>query len=151
VIREQLQLALREAVEAGEHRAAATLRLILTALNERDLSAGHAGDEPGLEEGEIVSMLEDMVRQRQEEIARCEQCALLDRAEQESEEIRIIRRFLPAKMTQAQVADAVEDAIRHTGAKKLKDCGRVIAALKERYNGQMDFARAKRLLCERLH
>lgn len=142
---------MREAAESGERRTAATLRLILTAINERDHGMREAGGQGGLDDRAIVGMLESMVRQRQHEIARCESCALLERAEQESEEITVIRRFLPAKMSQAEIDAAVDGAIRLTGATKLKDCGRVIATLKERYDGQMDFACAKRLLCERLH
>jgi uncharacterized protein YqeY len=96
-------------------------------------------------------MLEDMVAQRRQEIARCEACARVDRAEQEAEEIGIIEQFLPARMSEQEIGGAVEAAIQAVGATKLKDTGKVIAALKERYNGQMDFACAKRLLCQRLH
>jgi uncharacterized protein YqeY len=95
-------------------------------------------------------MLRAMVDQRRQEIARCEACARVDLAEQEAQEIGIIERFLPPPMSEAEIGVAVEAAIADMGAKRLKDTGKVIAALKERYDGQMDFARAKRLLCERL-
>ena len=86
------------------------------------------------------------------EIARCEACARVDRAEQEAEEIGIIERFLPRPDERA--GDRRRRRRRRSqavGATRLKDTGQVIAALKERYNGQMDFACAKRLLCQRLH
>jgi uncharacterized protein YqeY len=92
-----------------------------------------------------------MVAQRRREIVRCEACARVDVAEQEAEEIGVIEQFLPPRMSQAEIDSAVETAIKDVGATKLKDTGKVIAALKQRYNGQMDFACAKRLLCERLH
>jgi uncharacterized protein YqeY len=151
VIRERLQAALKDASESGEQRAVATLRLIQAALRERDHCARDAGAGEGLGEREIRTMLEDMVAQRRQEIARCEACARVDRAEQEVEEIGIIEQFLPARMSEQEIGGAVEAAIQAVGATKLKDTGKVIAALKERYNGQMDFACAKRLLCQRLH
>jgi uncharacterized protein YqeY len=95
-------------------------------------------------------MLRDMIAQRREEIVRCEACARVDVAEQEAEEIAIIEQFLPPRMSDAEISSAVSAAIKDLGASRLKDTGRVIAALKQRYNGQMDFTRAKRILCERL-
>lgn len=151
VLRERLNAALKDASDAGDERAARTLRLILAAIKERDHCAREAGADEGVSDREIGDMLAAMVDQRRREIARCEERARLEMAEQEAEEIRVIERFLPHKMDEADTAAAVETAIRETGAAKLKDAGRVIAALKERYKGQMDFARAKRLLCERLH
>lgn len=152
MLRERLNAALKDASETGEERAASTLRLILTAIKERDLCARAAGDgEAAVSDDEIRAMLTAMVEQRRQEISRCEACARLDVAEQEAEEIGIIGRFLPAKMSPADTESAVEVMIRQTGAEKLKDAGRVIAALKERYNGTMDFATAKRLVCARLH
>jgi uncharacterized protein len=151
MLRDRLNAALKNAMETGDQRSVATLRLILAALRERDHCAREAGAVEGLGEGEIRTMLRDMVSQRREEIARCEACARVDRAEQEAEEIDIIERFLPPRMNDAEIGSAVEAAIQSVGATRLKDTGRVIATLKERYNGQMDFARAKRLLCERLH
>ncbi|HET6466809.1 MAG TPA: GatB/YqeY domain-containing protein [Geminicoccaceae bacterium] len=150
-MRDRLSGALKHATEAGDQRAAATLRLILTAIKERDHCAREAGAADGLSEAEIQAMLRRMVEQRREDITRCEECARVDVAEQEAEEIRIIERFLPQQMNEGQIASAVDAAIRDCGATRLKDTGRVIAALKERHCGQMDFGSAKRLLCERLH
>jgi uncharacterized protein YqeY len=138
-------------METGEQRAVATLRLILAALRERDHCARDAGAADGLSDAEIRAMLQDMVAQRRSEIARCEACARVDVAEQEAEEIGIIQQFLPPRMSQTEIDSAVDAAIKAVGATKLKDTGKVIAALKQRYNGQMDFACAKRLLCQRLH
>jgi uncharacterized protein YqeY len=151
VLRERLNAALRDAGEAGDQRAAGTLRLILTAIKERDHCAREAGESEGVSDDEIRFMLTGMVDQRRREIQRCESCARLDFAEQEAEEIAVIERFLPARMSEPDTVHAVELAIRETGAARLKEAGRVIAALKERYNGQMDFACAKKHLCARLH
>lgn len=151
VLRDRLNAALKDAVETGEQRAVATLRLIQAALRERDHCAREAGEVEGLSDRDIRSMLRDMVEQRREEIARCEARARVDIAEQEAEEIGIIEQFLPPRMSEAEIGQAVDSAIADVGATRLKDTGKVIAALKERYNGQMDFACAKRLLCQRLH
>lgn len=151
LLRERLSAALKDAAETGDERAAATLRLVFAALKERDQCARDRGMAAGLDDAAIVAMLRDMVAQRRIEINRCETCANLDRAEQEAEEIRILERFLPTRMSEAEIDQAVEAAIRDLGATKLKDTGRVIAALKERFDGQMDFASAKRRLCQRLH
>jgi uncharacterized protein len=136
---------------AGDERAAATLRLVLTALKERDHAAREGRSAEGLGDEEILAMLRDMVRQRHSEIDRCETCAHLDLAEREAEEIRVLEQFLPPRMDEAQISLAVDDAIRSVGATRLKQAGQVIATLKERFDGRMDFARAKRLVCERLH
>lgn len=149
MLRERLAGALKDAIDSGDQRAAGTLRLIQAALKERDHCARDAG-QTGLDDAEIVAMLRDMIEQRREDIPRCEEAARLDLAEQEAEEIAIIEQFLPPRMGRAEIAQAVDQAIRDLGATRLKDCGRVITALKERYNGQMDFAVAKQLLCERL-
>lgn len=151
MIRERLSAALKDAAEAGEQRAVATLRLIQAALRERDHCAREAGAAEGLSDQEIRGMLRDMIAQRREEIARCEACARVDLAEQEAEEIGIIEQFLPRKMSEEEIGRAVDAAIAEVGATRLKDTGKVIAALKERYNGQMDFACAKRILQQRLH
>jgi uncharacterized protein YqeY len=151
MLRERLNAALKHAMESGEQREVATLRLIQAALRERDHCAREAGSGESLTDLDIRAMLRDMIEQRWQEIARCECCARVDLAEQEAQEIGIIERFLPPRMSEAEISMAVEAAIADIGAKRLKDTGKVIAALKERYNDRMDFACAKRLLCQRLH
>jgi uncharacterized protein len=152
LLREKLQAALKNACEGGDERAAATLRLVLTALKERDLSLRETtGGDEDVSDEEILTLLRDMVEQRQAEIGRCETHAHLDLAEREAEEIQTLEKFLPPRMDQQQIAIAVDDAIQQVGATRLKDAGRVIATLKERFNGQMDFGKAKQLLCSRLH
>ena len=94
--------------------------------------------------------LATMIDQRVVEINRCESMARLDQAAQEADEMAVLQQFLPPKMTSAEIDDAVDAVIDEVGARKLKDIGRVIATLKERYPGRMDFARAKRHSCERL-
>lgn len=151
MLREQLQAALKDAVEHGEEIAAATLRLVLTAVKERDHGLKESGEGAGLSDAQILQILRDMVAQRRSEIGRCESCAQLDLAEREAQEIQILSRFLPPRMSDTQIEDAVEEVIGTLGVTRLKDAGRVMASLKERFNGRMDFSSAKRVVCARLH
>ena len=95
-------------------------------------------------------MLQAMVDQRRESIRRYEETGQLDLAQQEEEEIAIIERFLPPKLDEGQLQSAVSDAIAETGARDVKDCGRVMSALKSRYPGRMNVARARRLVVRQL-
>lgn len=146
-LRQRLAAALKAAPEG---RSAATLRLVLTALKERDHCAREAGIADELDDAAIEAMLRDMVAQREVDIARCEETARLEDAEQEAAEIAILQQFLPQRMADHEVDAAVDEMIGEVGASRLKDTGRVIAALKERYDGEMDFTRAKRRVCQKL-
>lgn len=150
MLRERLQAALKDASARADERAAATLRLILAAVRERDHCARAAGTAQTVPDSEIEELLREMVAQRTDEIVRCESRARLDQAEQESDEIRILESFLPPRLGESETRAAVEQAIREVGAVKLKDTGRAIAWLKQRHNGRMDFGLARRLLCARL-
>jgi uncharacterized protein YqeY len=135
---------------APDSESAATLRLVLAALKERDHCAREAGIADELDDAAIEAMLRDMVAQREIDIARCEETARLDDAQQEAAEIAVLEQFLPQRMSDSEIDTAVDQMIGEVGAERLKDTGRVIAALKERYYGEMDFARAKRRLCQKL-
>jgi hypothetical protein len=149
-LRDQLQVRLREANQNGDACAAATIRLILTAIRDRDRTAVEQGRGP-LEDDEIRAMLAEMVAQRRQEIARCESWGQLVMAEREGREIAVIEEFLPKPLNAAETAAVVDAAISETHANDLRDAGRVVAKLKERYRGQLDFQHAKRLITERLH
>lgn len=146
-LRERLASAVRTAPNSI---SAATLRLVLAALKERDHCAREAGVAEELDDAAIEAMLRDMVAQREIDIARCEETARLDDAEQEAAEIEVLQQFLPQRMSDDEIDTAVDEMIGAVEARRLKDTGRVIAALKERYYGEMDFARAKRLVCQKL-
>ncbi len=147
MLRERLVTALREAPDAD---TAGTLRLVLAALKERDHCARESGAAEELDDEAIEVMLRDMVQQRQGEILRCEEHARLEEAEQGAAEIGVLKQFLPKPMSDSEVDRAVDVMIDEVGATRLKDTGKVIAALKERYDGEMDFVRAKRRVCTRL-
>jgi uncharacterized protein YqeY len=149
-LRDRLQDRLREATAAGESCAAGTLRLILTAVRDRDRASDLQGDAP-LSDAELEALLVEMVAQRRAEIGRCERCAQIEFAEREAREIAVIESLLPRKMCESDIAKAVEAAIAQVAAVELRDAGRVMAALKQRYDGALDLQAAKRMISERLH
>ena len=142
MLRQRLNEALKQAMKAKDARAVSTLRLVLAALKERDIAARPRGVTDGVDEAEIVEMLHKMVRQRRESIALYEQGNRPDLAKAEAEEIAIIEAWLPRQMDEAELAEAVDSVVAELGAASLKDMGRVMAALKERYAGRMDLAKA---------
>jgi len=150
VLRERLSEALKKATEADDRRAMALVRLIHAALKERDQMARSNGQAKGLTDEELLEMLRAMVAQRGESIRRYEESGQLDLAAQEAEEIEFIKQLLPPELDEKATAEAVGKVIEELGAEKLKDTGRVMSELKSRYPGQMDFAKARRMVCQRL-
>jgi uncharacterized protein YqeY len=150
VLREQLNEALRTATEAEDRCAMAIVRLIHAALKERDQKARAEGQPEGLSDEELLAMLEAMVAQRCESIQRYEASGQLELADREAHEIEVIKHFLPLKLDEQASAQAVGEVIADVGAQTLKDTGKVMSELKSRYPGRMDFARARRMICQRL-
>jgi len=142
MLRARFSEGLKDAMRAKNERAVGTLRLILAALKDRDIAARGKGNPDGISEDEIGQMLQSMIKTRRESITLYEQGGRLELAEQEREEIGIIETFLPRQMGEAEVEAAIRAAIAETGAKSVKDMGRVMAALKAKFPGQMDFAKA---------
>ena len=150
MLRERLNEALRTAVEADDRCTMAIVRLIQVALKERDQKARAEGHAEGLSDAELMNMLEAMVAQRCESIRRYEASGQLEMVEREAREIEVIKRFLPPKLDEQACAEAVRAVIVDVGAQTLKDTGKVMSELKNRYPGRMDFAKARRLICQRL-
>ena len=150
MLRQRLNDALKEAMKARDQRSVSTLRLVLAQLKDRDIAARPAGNASGIGEGEIEEMLLKMVKQRQESIVLYKQGNRPDLVQQEEEEIAVIERFMPKQLDEAEAAAAVEAAIAETGAQSVKEMGKVMAKLKERFAGRMDFAKAGALVRQRL-
>jgi len=150
MLRARLNDELKAAMKAKDQRAVSTVRLILAALKDRDIAARGKGNTDGIGEEEIGDLLQKMVRQRRESIELYEQGNRQDLAQQEREEIQVIERFLPKQMDEAEMDAAVSAVIAELGAGSIKDMGRVMAALKQRHSGQMDFSKAGALVKQRL-
>ena len=151
MLRTRLNDDLKQAVKSKNKCEISTLRLILAALKDRDIAArGKGGSSDGVSEDEILDMLQKMVRQRRDSIALYEEGGRQELADKEREEIEVIQRYLPQQLDEAAMREAIDAVIGELEAQSIKDMGRVMAALKERYAGRMDFAKASALVKERL-
>ena len=150
MLRQRLNDELKAAMKSRDQRATSTLRLILAALKDRDIAARGRGVTDGIDEEEILSMLQTMIKQRREAISLYEQGGRLELAEQEREEIGIIETFLPKQFNDAEVREVVAKVIADIGAASIKDMGRTMAELRTRYAGQMDFGKASGYVKEKL-
>lgn len=149
-MREALNDALKEAMKAQDKCAVATIRLILAALKEKDIAVRSGGEATEAGDADILAMLQTMVKQRHDSIAMYEKGNRPELAQQERDEISIIQRFLPRQLSDAEIESAVDSVVTETGADGLKWMGKVMAALRERYTGQMDFAKAGAMAKKRL-
>lgn len=140
-MRETIAQALKNALKAQDKLRISTLRLVNAAIQDRDISNRGAGKDP-VSDDDILQILAKMVKQREESAKAFEDGGRPELAAQEREEIGIIREYLPKQMDEGAVKQAVADAIAETGAEGLRDMGRVMNLLKERFTGQMDFGKA---------
>ncbi|MFV0281330.1 MAG: GatB/YqeY domain-containing protein [Rhodoblastus sp.] len=139
-MREKLNADLKEAMKAGDKARVAAIRLINAALKDRDILA--RGEGKTVSDDDILALLQKMVKSRQESLEIYEKNNRPELAAQEKGEIEVISSYLPRQMDEGAVAEAVKAAIAETGAASMKDMGKVVAALKAKYTGQMDFAKA---------
>jgi uncharacterized protein YqeY len=142
MLRARLSESLKAAMKAHDAPAVSTLRMVLSSLKNRDIAARDKGNTSGIDDAEINQMLQGMIKQRRESIALYEQGKRPELAAREAAEIAIIEGFLPKQLSDAELDAAVAAAIAATGAASAKDMGRVMAALREKHAGQMDFAKA---------
>jgi len=149
VLRDDINKALTEAMKARNERAVSTLRMVNSTLKNADIEARGAG-KPALGDAEALSVLQKMIKQRQESVELYKKGNRADLVKQEEEEIAIISGYLPKQMSEAEMAAAVDVAIKATGAAGMKDMGRVIGALRGQYAGQMDMAKASAMVKAKL-
>lgn len=150
MLRKELNDALKQAMKAKDQQSLTTVRLILAALKDRDIQARGTGNVDGIPDQDILEMLQKMVKQRRESIELYEKGGRADLVAKEQAEIAVIERFLPRPLDEAETEAAVEEAIAELGASSVKDMGRVMALLKQRYPGRMDFAQAGQRVKQRL-
>ena len=147
-MREKLSSELKAAMKGGQKRRVETIRLINAALKDRDIEARTSGQPVG--DAEILSLMQKMVKSRQESQEIYAKAGREDLATREGEEIAIISEFLPQQMGEGEMATAVDAAIAGIGAGSIKDMGKVVSALKADYAGRMDFAKASAMVKSRL-
>ena len=143
-LRERFTQSMKDSMKAGDKARLGAIRLIQATLKDRDIEARGSGKE--VSDDDILAMLQKMVKSRQESLAMYEQAGREDLAAQERGEIVVIQDFLPAQMSDDDVKAAIAAAIAETGAAAMKDMGKVVAVLKGKFTGQMDFAKASALV-----
>jgi uncharacterized protein YqeY len=147
-MRERFTNELKAAMKAGDKRRVATIRMITAALKDKDIEA--RGQSKAVGDDDILALLQKLVKSRQESQEIYQKAGRAELAQQEREEIEIIRGFLPQPLSPDAVDRAIADAIAETGAASVKDMGKVIGVLKSKHAGRMDFAAASALVKAKL-
>jgi hypothetical protein len=150
MLRQRLSDAYKESMKAKDSNGVRTLRLILAALKDRDIAARPSGNTDGIDEATILSLLQSMIKQRNDSIEMYVQGDRNELAEIERQEITIIEQFLPQQLSDEEINEAVGSAIAKLEASSIKDMGKVMGALKGQYAGQMDFGKAGKVVKDRL-
>lgn len=149
-LRTRINDALKEAMRAKQADRLSVLRLVSSAIKDRDIAARGEGQPSPVPEPEVIAVLSKMVKQRQESARAYAEGGRDDLSAKEQAEVAVIEEFLPRQLSEAETAAAVAEAVAETGASSVKDMGRVMAALKARYAGQMDFSRVGAMVKARL-
>jgi uncharacterized protein YqeY len=153
MLRENLSKALKEVDESTDPNRAATLRLICVAIRDREQTLVGDAVTDGVADADVLPILERMIDQREESARSYEEAGRLGLAEQEREEIAVISEFLPRKLSEDQMTNAIDATLSEVGATSIRDLGKVMGTLKQRYPGQLDFCKAgsvvKKRLCNR--
>ena len=141
MLRDDINNALKDAMKAGEARRVSTLRLVNASLKNADIEARGQG-KPALSDDDVLGVLQKMIKQRHESVELYDKGGRPELAAAERNEISIIEHFLPRQMTDQEIHDTLGALIKETGATAMKDMGKVMAALKDRYTGKLDFSKA---------
>ena len=151
-LRDRVNSALKDAMRSKEAQRLSTLRLINAAIKDRDIAlrGTEDGAPDGVADDEVLSIMGKMVKQRHESARAYEEGGRLDLAERELAEIKVIEEFLPRQLDGDETEAAVASAIEETGADSIRDMGKVMAALKAKHTGQMDFGKVGPMVKDRL-
>lgn len=146
MLRTRFSEKLKQAMLAKEEATVSTLRLVMAAMKDRDIASRSKGNHDGIGDDEILSMMQTMIKQRQESAKMYEQGNRPELAAKELAEIAVIESFLPRQMNDQEIESAIDTAIAETQASEIKDMGRVMAIMKEKYAGQLDFGKASSIV-----
>ncbi|PWR25683.1 GatB/YqeY domain-containing protein [Zavarzinia aquatilis] len=142
MLRDELNAALKEAMRAKEMLRVTTIRMILAAFKDRDIAARTDGPDGGVGEAELVTVMQKLIKQRRDSVEAYEKGGRPELADKEKAEIAVIEGFMPRQMDEADAKAAIAAAIAELGASGMKDMGKVMALLRERHGGVMDFGKA---------
>ena len=149
-MREQLNSELKKSIINKDLAATKTIRLIIAAIKDRDIVVRTEGNQNGISEADIISLLKKMQKQREESIQLYTKGKRMDLVKSEEDEIKIIKQFLPKQMNDDEIKNLVKEAIKLKDAKSIRDMGKVMSYLKENYSTNMDFSKASNFLKETL-
>lgn len=149
MIRDDIKAALVTAMKSGDKHRTATIRLVQSAIKNRDIEL-RTSDKPPEDDALVVEVLQKMVKQRRESITMYEQGARQELADAEKAEVAIIEDFLPQQMSEEETNAAIDAIAQEIGASSVKDMGKVMAVLKERHGSQLDMSKASGLVKARL-
>lgn len=149
MLRDDINNALKTAMKEQDKARLSTLRLINAAVKDRDI-ANRGEGKAAVDDAELQSILARMIKQREESAKMYDEGGRPELSAAERAEIEIIREFLPRQLDDAEVEKAIADAVEATQAESLRDMGKVMALLKERYNGQIDFSKVGAIVREKL-
>jgi uncharacterized protein YqeY len=145
MLRDDINNAVKEAMKARDERKLSTLRMVNSTIKNADIEARGLG-KPPLSDAALLSVLQKMIKQRQEAVELYDKGGRAELAAQERDEIAVISAYLPKQMPEEDVKAAIASVIAETQASGMKDMGKVIGALKAKYAGQMDFGKASALV-----
>ena len=146
---ENVNNALSESLKSKQSDRVLTLRAIVSAKKDKEIEK-RTQDKKEVTDEDMISILNKMLKQRKESVEMYQKASRQDLVDKENAEIKIIEEFLPQQLSQEEVEKVCNEAISNTGASSLKDMGKVMAALKEKYLGKMDFALAGKILKDKL-
>ena len=149
-IRENISKLLKEAMINKDITLTNTLRLVVAAIKDKDISARSKSNSEGINETEIISLLQNMIKQRNASIEMYIQGKRDDLVKIEESEIKIISKFLPEQLSENEINDIITNSIRSSGAKSIKDMGKVINLIKDEYNGKLDFGVVSKIIKAKL-
>lgn len=149
-LRDQITTAMKEAMKAKDQKRLGTVRLILAAIKDKDIANRTEESRDGISDDDILVLLAKLIKSREDSIALYTQGGRQDLVDAEAAEIAVIREFQPRQMDEGETAAAIDAAVAETGAASMKDMGKVVALLKSKYAGKMDFAKASGLVKAKL-
>ncbi len=148
--RTELTNSMKEAMKAKDEVTLGTVRMVLAKIKDQDIAARSTGNQDGITDGEIASLMLNMIKQRQESAKMYRDGNRPELAEKEDKEIKVIEGYLPKQLSDDEIQKLVEDLVKSTGASSIKDMGKVMGELKANYAGQLDMGKAGAVIKQKL-
>ena len=149
-LRTRIDEELKQAMRSRDQVAGGTIRLIKSAIKDKDISVRDEGECEGIADDAILSLMQTMIKQREESVQTYQDAGRQDLADREASEMQIIRSFLPEPMDEAELAAAIDAAVQDSGADSMRDMGKVMAALKQAHPGRIDMGAASAMVKKKL-